>query len=296
MSAPHIDPERLAALLDGRLDAGQRAELLAQLDQSPEMLQAYADAAAVQQELATEAAAGPATSASTRAARRWYRYPGSWMALAAAIVLAVATPLAWRAGHPGLPAPAELASRVDVATTRLAADEPPWPQLRGAGEPSDPTARAVRIGARLVDLAVLTRASDSAASRVALQLSSMLSGVPAGGPATVAFRSLSDARSVSNDTVRLREAETAAEGVAGRAEVRAGAWLEAARLAAAGRDSAFFDESRTMAALRALESLSGQSATGRSAVARLRDALRARPRDWDRLEQSVVAALRELAA
>src|SRR5215208_5211320 len=48
---PTIDPERLAALLDGRLDERARSEILAQLAASEADLEVMADAAAVMREM-----------------------------------------------------------------------------------------------------------------------------------------------------------------------------------------------------------------------------------------------------
>jgi hypothetical protein len=55
MSDRGRDPERMAAMLDGRLDAARRAELLAELDASPEDLELLADAAFVLGELGLSA-------------------------------------------------------------------------------------------------------------------------------------------------------------------------------------------------------------------------------------------------
>lgn len=294
MSASHIDPERLAALLDGRLDADERAALLAQLEESPEMLQVWADALAVQDELASEDETLN-TPVTRRATRRWNDFPASWMVLAAAVLLAIVAPLAWRARRPALQSPMELASRVDIASGPAASAGPPWSQTRGATQPAQRSGRAIRIGARLVDLEVLARANDSNAARVALELSAMMSELPAGGPVAVAFRSLAQ-RSVSSDPAALRDAISAAEAVAGRNDVRAGAWLEAARLAAVRHDSAFFESSQARAARHALQSLGASSLTAHASEERIRSALAATPPDWHQLELSIGELLRELAA
>lgn len=132
MTDPTPDARRMAALLDGRLDADARQQLLGELAASDEALDAYADAAAVLAELEREGVVGraggangdvdspaaastiPASAATperstpvvsiaqARARRqpepRW-RVP-RWAALAAGIAVVAAAPALWWRGHP----------------------------------------------------------------------------------------------------------------------------------------------------------------------------------------------------
>lgn len=81
-----IDPERLAALLDGRLGDADAAVVRAQLaDADDDTLSAYADAVAVSAELGEAATPGVVSIESARKARRW-RTPAFAAAAAAAAV------------------------------------------------------------------------------------------------------------------------------------------------------------------------------------------------------------------
>lgn len=51
MSAAAVDPEQLAALIDGRLDGWERIQVLEQLAASEEFFQVYMDAVLVVREL-----------------------------------------------------------------------------------------------------------------------------------------------------------------------------------------------------------------------------------------------------
>ena len=95
-------------------------------------------------------------------------------------------------------------------------------------------------------------------------------------------------------TDALGEAASFAEQVAGASEVRAGAWIEAARAAAAAKDAPFF-ESSMRAAERTITALPDLPPAARSALAELMRLLEASPRDWASIERSLDALLREVA-
>lgn len=163
------DARRMAALLDGRLDADARQQLLGELAASDEALDAYADAAAVLAELeraggvapaAGPSAAGrglpdvpaqelsgrtvptPVVSIEAARARRPVRRTPRWMALAAGIAVTVAVPALWWRTHPAAdPAGPPLATPADAIVGAPAPNGPPSyvallaPEARGAGLP-----------------------------------------------------------------------------------------------------------------------------------------------------------------
>src|SRR4051812_42337416 len=151
MMPSNIDPERLAALLDGRLDERARAEVLRELDADAELRAMHADIVAVEGELAASERGDVRPFRGEPAPSRWR----SGRILLIAASLAGITFLTW-----------------DIATSRSDGVEPyalvrqlgiegpnalpaePWGVTRGGPTPMSERGRAVRLGARLVDLEV----------------------------------------------------------------------------------------------------------------------------------------------
>src|SRR5687768_10649190 len=96
-----IDPERIAALIDGRLSADERTALLADLEASPDAFEICSDAVAALRESDDESSAriGGGGSKSPRPPRP-FRVYASIIAVAAVLMIAVALPL-MRRGRAG---------------------------------------------------------------------------------------------------------------------------------------------------------------------------------------------------
>jgi hypothetical protein len=225
MREPMEDAEQIAALLDGRLDARQRAEVLARLGESEAAMEAFADAAAVVQ--------APRAS-------HW-RLAG--LALAASVLLAVALISVLRSRQAISRDPGQFIASLPPGISGMPSgwNGTPWSVTRGEGEQLTAEARASRIGARLVDLDVASRSGDSSASRIATDIASLLDPLPASAPVAAIYRALSGSmsRGAQRDSL-LAIGRAAATDMAGADAVELGAWTEAARLAAAQHDSAFF--------------------------------------------------------
>src|SRR5262245_60015468 len=88
------DPERLAVLLEGKASNAERARLMAQLSDSPDALEAFADAAAVHDQTPV------VVPLSVR--RRGTRRVAAWTAVAASIATAVMLPSLLRPRTPDL--------------------------------------------------------------------------------------------------------------------------------------------------------------------------------------------------
>jgi hypothetical protein len=248
------EAERLAALLDARLDADAHADVLSRLATDDEALAAYAEAAAVTRALEEEDAAAGVTplrpAAPFSGARRW----GAVAAVVAAVALA---PLAWNRMQPaGLQEPGALAERLATTGTALPAgwDPSPWGSTRSASDPMTPRARAIRIGARLVELELALRGQDPAAARTAAQVAILLGELPGSGPAVSIFRDIQARAGApwAELEPQMEQGSEAAAAMAGEEDVRLGAWLQAARIAASRQDSDFFRTRDTEAALRRL--------------------------------------------
>lgn len=295
-----IDPERIAALLDGRLSEAERAELLARLDASPEAFEAYADAVATTRELERDgvipAAAFTASRASRGSPRPWLSGNGRWMALAATVLVAIAVGLLWPGRRGAMLANPRLvvaALAPSAATMDSIWRRVPWSEVRGDADLLSPRARAVRIGARIADFELLARLGDTAAAPAAMQIAALLDDVPAGAPAAANYRSLA-ADSATRTTQALTAAASFAEQVAGARDVRLGAWLEAARIAATEQDADFLSSVDSRQALRALDRVvDGEAA---ATLADLRRAIESSPApDWATVQVSLARLLGRLA-
>jgi hypothetical protein len=263
VSDPTVDPEQIAALLDGRLDARARAELLARLAQSEAGLEAYADAAATMRELEEThqlPSPGPATAARHGPTRRW-----PWLMLAAALILAVGTSRLWRRpSDAALGSPAQLAvllesGRPAGVPNRVSLAPPAWSTSRGpGGSVTDARALAIRLGARLTDLEVAVRARDTAASSAAADVVRLLGGLRApSAPLAALYMDVGRRAGGDPDSLAQQLANVWSETarLAGDDDVRLGAWLEAARFAAARHDARFFAAPTSRTAIARLPSI-----------------------------------------
>jgi hypothetical protein len=294
-----MDPERLAALLDGRVDADERARLVARLAASSDDAAVFADALAVTVELQAEDAAaargaagegddgqGAAVIPLRPARRRWPGVPRRWLALAAAATVVALVPLAWSA-RKSPPAGVETyAALLRGGGLPAGWNARPWPATRADADPLTPGARGARIGARLVDLRLAVRARDPAAKRLAAEVAGLLEALPASGPATAVYREVERRAGGPPEALEplLERGERAASRLAGGEAVALGAWAEAARLAAARRDAAFFRARASRDALRRAAVDAALPAPARAAARRVDAALRAEgATDWPAL-------------
>lgn len=268
MSDSAIDPEQLALLLEGKLDAQARAKLLAQLDASPEAFEILADASAV--------------LLSSPRSTSWRRLPPSqWLAIAAVLVVAVALPFFWTAPSRSLPMPDSVVAWLGSASPSTTQ---PWRALRGNGEQLSRDHRAVRIGALLTDLELRIARGDTSAGTSALQIAALLDGFPAGSTAGDAFRALAQ----TPNAAALHRARAAAEEMAGARALRVGAWLEAARIAAGREDSRFFQRPSTARVIDESGKLSGERSISRNLRALLESSA---AHDWSTIRREMESLL-----
>lgn len=241
MTDPTDDAERIAALLDGRLDARQRAEILARLGESDVAFEAFMDAAAVLRE-------APEESVRPLAHPQRWRRPA--LALAAALILgAIIVPFVRsRSGSADGGDPQQFVALLSPGGLPSDLDATPWTTTRGGAERLTDAARATRIGARLTDLTVAVQSGDTVAPQIALTVAALLDPIPASTPASSIFRSIANPRTSNQDRDRLlTHGIAAATSLAGNQAASKGAWLEAARIAASRHDTAFFNSARSRA-------------------------------------------------
>lgn len=237
MSDDHIDEETLAAFLDGRLDASDRARVVRVLASSPGLFDEFREAAAVAGALrATEHAPVPGVP-------RWRRN-----ALMVVPLLAAAGIVGILITRPGR-APDAIALAQASARTLAAGpaslernlgpawSSPPWSVTRGG--PIDAGAgAAVRLGARYAQLELAATAADTSAWHgVANALAGQLGAVEAAGPLSSLLRAeeIPDGPDRASLAMQLRELSGSAVAF------DLGVWMESARLSALGGHSTFFD-------------------------------------------------------
>lgn len=321
MSVQESDDERVAAFLDGRMDPGRREEMLAHLAGSDEDRAVAAGTAAILRQLEA-AGAVPLPEQGEEAeeglaviplhARRpppperdaKVRPPVlQWLAAAAALAgIALFSGRALQDRAAG--EPVRVASRLEHGAEGLPAgwtEQRPWTSARGDAPGRAPTpgarrASSARAGAMLVDLSVAVQARDAAATRVlAAQLAARFD--PQGGRAG-ALREITDGAGGSPERLRplIGDATERIEDRLDRDALRLGAWTEAAALAAARRDAAFFRDRSTRRMLDRAGRLTQADPSADAALRQVRLHLSAYPPRWEALAPALDALARELAS
>ncbi len=330
MSDRESEDERLAAFLDGRMDARRRSEMLAHLTRTEEDRAVLAATAAILRQMEEEeAAAAPGEVLAPAAGQEHANaadgaipldvhrplptQPDSvhqmgrralrWTALAAVLAgLALVTGRALRPGASIGGEPVRLAARLEHGTLGLPSgwtDRRPWTSARGdvpggASSPRERAVRSARAGAMLVDLSVAVEAGDSAETRaLASQIAARFD--PQGGRRG-ALREIADGAGSNPERLRPLVGE-ATERIAKRLDpdaLRLGAWTEAAALAAARQDAGFFRDGETRQMLDSAARGSGGDPAA-AAVQQVRLLLTVDPPRWEVLSAAIDALAREIA-
>jgi len=317
------DDERLAAFLDGRMDARRREEMLADLNRSDEDRAVLMGTAAIlrQLEQPEQEAAAPAAGEEPAEATvpegvipldtRRAPPPDDEVSRTRAPVfrrLALAAVLAGLAlvtGRALLPRgsandPVRLAARLeDRELPERWTDNRSW-GVRGdnprvARTPREKWAQGAEAGALLVDLAVAVDARDSARTHL---LATQIAGrFDRQGGRRGALREIIDGAGSSPRRLRPRIAD-ATERIAKRLDgeaLRLGAWTEAALLAAVRHDAGFFREGDAGEMLDRAARLPTANARTRAALRQVRSLLASEPLQWGALGPALETLLGELA-
>lgn len=226
-----VDPERLAALMEGQLGERDAAEVRAALAASDaELVAAFADASAVATELGLTAAASR-----RKGGRTLYSWiPIVTLAAAASVFFIVRS----RGNRDESFNAGALVAQLPSSIAAPAAN--PWPATRGADDERAPSVRAARLGAALVDLQLAMRSADAAAvRRSAATIVALADALPGASPLLAPYQVLASGGTVADSAERsLNEAEAALTSLAGSAAVGAGAAGEVVRAVATSGDSA----------------------------------------------------------
>lgn len=281
MTDPRLDPNELAALMEGRLGERERAALLARLADDDEAREVLAEAAVLAGEMEAPGSGGAGSGTPViplrpgTPARRW-----PWLAAAAVVAGLALGVLLWSGGGAGDAVGRPLAMlEADAGPLPAGWDEAPWPATRSAVGPLTEEARAGRLGARLVQLELAVAAGDPALSPLAAEIAALLEPVPAAGPVADRYRRIGGEGGASAGD--LRDARRSVAELVERDALELGAWTAAARVAAYRGDAEFFRDRGVLERAAASDALSPRV---REQVERVRGAVEGR---WGQLAEEL---------
>lgn len=275
MSTALIDPELLAAVLDGTATSEERAAVMHQIAGSRTAHAQFVEAAAIHRELTGAApmpgehtpspvpgAIGPAAVSTSR----WWRVAAPLALAAAALVIVFVQRSPAPAGD-FLVAVAP-ASRVVGATgsgslERVLGpgwDEPGWTVTRGVGAQRATSSRAFRSGVRMAQFDAAARAADTAAAQAAVaQLRDLIADVSGSAPVASQLETLSQQLSPSDSAAHVALASQLRSLLGAADWYDLGFWTGASHVAAlSGRAVEFTRDARLMSALEALRNRAGE--------------------------------------
>lgn len=225
-----------------------------------------------------------------------------WVALAAVLAGVMLIPFAWRATRGGaVEQPSQAVAMLERPEAGLPPDwdlPPSRNQTRGDGDLFTEAQRSARLGALMVQLEIAVRARDAERTGlVADRAAFLLENVTAGGLLTSALDQVKE-QAGGEPSALLPQVEEVNETAASLLEAdwfALGAWTEAARLAAARRDAAFFRDARTRRTLGSAEALVGDDEQARAAITAVRAAAASDPLEWAALRTAVDDLFGEVA-
>jgi anti-sigma factor RsiW len=253
MSAPQIEPELLAAFLDGAASPAEREAVLRTIAGSKDAYAEFMEASAVRREL--EAGESPTaqeppgaeqpTDIATRRGRPRYLAPLAMLAAASAVFVVFRNAPASDAGVLTIAQSTRIAGATGSGSLSrvLGArwDEPGWSVTRGAAPTRQSSARAFRSGVRFAQLEVAVNASDSSAVKSAVgQLQDLLNDVLGSAPLSARLDVLGKSGAFGTPADRSEIAEQLKLMHNDEAWFDLGVWTGSAQLAAKSGQDLFF--------------------------------------------------------
>jgi hypothetical protein len=280
-----IDPERLAALLDGRLSDAEAASVRAQLaDVDDDTLSAFADASAIASELGASETVVPIN----RRRRRWSIAVVG--ALAAAVLLAVV--LVPRKDDSASSSEYAIAGFVSALPSNVAlGDAPPWSVTRG-GSVVSPRARAARLGVLLVHLGI-AQSKGTPDTAAAGRIAQLVGELPTGAPVMLELQDYANGSAMLTGD-RLGQLGLEVLSMVDVTIADAGAYLEAARIASAAGDVGFFSKHPLSVRLAEIRTSGALEESERARVVELAAMQRVQASDLNVLQSRIQALLSDL--
>jgi hypothetical protein len=317
-----MDDNDLARFLDRTLPEEERGSAVAHLSASDVDAELLADAAFVLRELDPDGGvivdededadvvpghAGvdtgpgpkvvPLQPPSTR--RGWRRAPARWLALAAMVAGVLLVPLALsRTASAGSNDFAVLLERREAGLPPGWLEKPPpWGARRGAGDPMTDDGRAARLGVLDTRLRLaISGAQAKETHELAGQTVHLLTDVTAGNYAAGYYRTIAErAGGPEKELVgALENGRKHVADIVGADYFGAGAWGEAARIAAFSQDASFFRRRASRKMMdRAALLLDGKA---RATLDAIRTAAREDQPDWTVLQTQTHELLRQIGS
>jgi hypothetical protein len=279
-----IDPERLAALLDGRLSDAEAASVRAQLaDADDDTLSAFADASAIASELGVHETVVPINRR-----RRWSIAVVS--ALAAAALLAVV--LVPRKNDSASSSEYAIAGFVSALPSNVApGDASPWSVTRG-GNVVSPRARAARLGVLLLHLGI-AQSKGTSDTATAGRIAQLVGELPTGAPVMLELQDYTKG-SATLSAERVEQLGQEVLSMVDSTIADASAYLEAARIASAAGDVGFFSKHPLSTRLAQLRSSGALEESERARVVELAAMQRVERGDLNVLQSRIEALLSDL--
>ena len=238
-----LDPETLAALIEGRLSGAARTDALRQLADSPEDYAVFLDATALVE--ATQVSPDTVVGSRPSVRSSWIRRAALAVPVlaAAGLLLFVWPPWSRNEGEAlafsllADPCPIPVDTECKPAIVHALRQERGWSRTRGSGEAMGGI-QAYRIGAQLADVRFWRATDDSAGIATSLaDLGALLQTVPGGPLILERVQRLDDGSQLDQEAGALRREPWPAGWF------DAGVWISSARIAIAVRRFEWFDAS-----------------------------------------------------
>jgi hypothetical protein len=253
MSEAQIDPEQLAAFLDGTASATERDAVLQEIASSGRAYAEFVEAAALIREMEpalTVASGGEVKPSEERTADSGSRRRGYIVSLALlAACLALFFGVRRFRSHNGdviqlaqATQPSGPTGAGSIAKTLgVGWDEPGWSVTRGAETTRGTTERAFRAGLRFAQMEFAVNARDSVATGVAAtRLEALLSDIGGSAPVSARLYQMSQPSSFGDVASRARLASQLRDLLEASDRFNLGVWTGAAQISATNGQTSFF--------------------------------------------------------
>jgi len=249
-----LDPDLIAAFIDGKLSGADRDRVVKLLAESEAAFEVYADAVRARDDLDADAVVSLPARRENRSKRWWMA--GAPIAAAAALLIVVLPTVQSRRADATLAMRAESIAETLTGRPQLASalgstwDEGRWSVNRGGGSTVIDSTAALRLGVRATDLQVALAVEDrERAGRIAGEMVEMLGSLNLSGDMSAQYGDLRKRITTGDSIGAIAGAASAADDSLRKfLDSRwygVGKWLAAGELAARTHSADFFKASET---------------------------------------------------